>query len=345
MRWFFKVLLINIACLFFIKHLIASQQTNHKLEYSHYDSDRASDTLARILDRIAWEQISDSESDSDSEEILSNFDKGHSSTASTLYVSAKQSEDKSFSMDGSFPNSSSQQDQSVISQLIDAHKLQPLNASRYWRENPGSLPYSQCILTDTKGNWEAESRASLLYGRSFRAASGQILFCYSDLEQTAFMIPLKCTQVYSYGLSLTLAHRRISSKLVKLREASADQIFGDYSGFGAGIGMIASVSGARLKNSKNSIELHISSFISPGIIDVFLAYRQVSIVPRALHDFEVYRMNSLDSSDRHSDSKNFTRTAAYWIHTLVPGFGEQHFFVNLEYEWLAHLKFVKRKKL
>ena len=317
--------------------------------HSHNDS---AELVRGLLRRIAEEQVSISGSDLDSLEA----DQKNPSSGTDEYHSARQSEDEEQAdektlLTKEFPAS-------VITELIEKYELIPLRKSKYWERNPNSLPYSNCILTDSRGNWEVGAQASLVYGQFFRNANGNTLFCYSDLEKTAFMIPIEICNGFSCGFSLTFApYRKLSSKLVKLRDKSAAQVFGTYIGIGGGLGVFASLSGAILKNRQNSIELHMNSFLSPGSIDVSLAYRKVELRPRRLHRFEVYRLGYLQElartekadkvleSNQEEYSKRFTPIADYWIHTLASNFTEGSFASPLDLKFLGQLSFTKRKTL
>ena len=372
----FRVLMLFLGWLLPASGLFANTDFNTQTEQSIDSYDPTRDLVDRLLKRIAWDQVSTSDSESDDAE--ENADKSGARTSSDEFYSAQQSEEK---LHQGSKEPTLQVSGTVIGDLIRRFDLVPLKRSKYWQEYPDTLPYSQCILTDTKGNWEVGTQASLFIGQFFRNANGQTLFCYSDLEKTAFMIPIQICNSYSYGLSITLApFRKISSKLVKLRDLSPAQIFGFYNGIGGGLGLLASLSGAILRHNHSDVELQINSFFSPGIIDVSVAYKQVEIKPRVLHDFEVYQLEFLQSMasaqdiqraiesnqfmgtnyrqkqlKEHSEKLNFIKQrgheqrfsamADYWIHSLDPKFGEEKFFAPLDWDRLSALKFVKRKKL
>ncbi|NRA45658.1 MAG: hypothetical protein HRU09_11940 [Oligoflexales bacterium] len=380
MRKFLELLITSQTYLFFSPApVLAELDINKATEYSSYRRDGDSELVDRLLKRIAWEQVSVPDSDSESDEFGNHTNKTEPGTDSDEFYSAQESEEKEG--DQNPTERTPEAHGSVIGELIDRYGLIPLQESRYWQENPNSLPYSQCILTDSKGNWEVGTQASLVYGRFFRQADGQTLFCMSDLEQTAFMIPVQSCNAYSCGLSITLApFRKINTKFVKLRDLSPVDLFGTYSGLGGGFGMLTSLSGAILKHNNNAIEIHTNSFLSPGIIDVSLAYKKVEIQPRGLHDFEVYRLDYLHSLEglkevnesiennqligdnfrqkilkrqskklldleNLSHSKRFARISKYWIHNLNPAFTEGTYHSPLEQKLLTNLRFVKRKKL
>ncbi|MFK7823155.1 MAG: hypothetical protein AB8G05_03305 [Oligoflexales bacterium] len=364
---------VSLTCLFASVDLVKSDEYS-----SEYDRDSL-DIVDRLLKRIAWDQVSISDSDSEGIEEFKTPSSPGQSSGTDEYLSARQYEELGNVVEGS--GLSNRAPSSLIRQIIDRLQLVPLKESKYWRNNPNSLPYSQCLLTDSWGNWEVGIQASLVYGQFFHKLNGQTLFCYSDLEKTAFMIPIENSNGFTCGLSLTFApYRKISSKLVKLTDQSADQIFGTYIGMGGGLGIFASLSGAVLKNRNNSIELHVNSFFSPGSFDFSVAYKKVEIRPRSLFDYEVYQLKYLHrleklrkarqaiegnqfirqsfqrkilkqqtievwAMENYEPSKRFASMADYWIHTLASNFTEELYFSPPDLNLLSRLTFIKRKKL
>ncbi|MBI2602575.1 MAG: hypothetical protein HYW48_05930 [Deltaproteobacteria bacterium] len=264
---------------------------------------------------------------------------------------------------------------SYYDEKIEKHKLKPLVESSYWKDHPGSLPYSKCRITAIDGRKKIGEKLEFIVGASTYDGPYTV-FCYSEKLRVAYMIPIELANDRSVGLAVNLSEIRVlSGRLRDVKGHKLSEIFGKYKGFNGGIGIVGSVSGAVLKN-ENDIMMTLNESGSIGLVELSLAYRKIHVQSRPLIETEIYtddflakrhalmteagrslqevlqegdfeqRMQRLENErqllDNWPEAKKYHHLSTYWIHNLTPeGKNPQNRFQELSKDFMDSLEFKK----